>query len=259
MAKNKEKKRKTTFGDIIRNIIMIIALCVFLYSGYQLFTIFMEYKAGRDEYTELADLTVGSDLGVDIDLEEEFPIDFAELLEINPDTVGWIHFDEPEIIDYPIVQGTDNDYYLKHTFKKEPNNSGAIFMDCDNDPGFYDPNTFIYGHNMRDRSMFSQIKNYRDKEYWEENPYFYIYTVDERIQKYEIFSAHVVNAYDDSYLKYYQHDEAFQEYLDMIIAKSAYSTGIEVTAEDTIVSLSTCTSRVEDERFLLHGRLITEE
>lgn len=260
MSRKKQKTaRQKTGGGVMRTIVMLIAICVFLYSAYQLYLIFIEYKKGSDEYKKIAGEFMTID-PLDIDFEEELvcPIDFDALLAKNEDTVGWIQFREPSVINYPIMQAEDNDYYLKRTFERKVNSSGSIFMDCDNNKEFTDENTFIYGHNMKNGSMFGKLRKYREKEFWEENPYFYIYTPDKRVRKYQIFSCYVVDAEADSYIKFYDTEEMYEEYLAMITGRSIYDTEVEVSPADQIVSLSTCTSRADDERFLVHAKLIKQ-
>lgn len=116
----------------------------------------------------------------------ELQIDFAELIRTNQDFRGWLYFPALDI-SYPVVQGEDNDYYLKHSFEGESVNAGCIFMDCGASADWSDRNTFVFGHNMRDESMFGAFKNLlKGTASCEENPYFYIYTED-KVYIYEIF------------------------------------------------------------------------
>ena len=190
------------------------------------------------------------------DDKEKFRVDFDELMKINDDTVGWIRFyKEPSQINYPVVQGEDNDLYLHKTFSANENTLGAIFVDAAASSDFTDKNTIIYGHRMKDGSMFRKLEEYKDKDFWKENPYFYIYTPDGKTRTYTVFSAAVVKDTADQYNLTYATDEAFESYLKMCKEDSAYDTGTEVNAQSQIVSLSTCTNVREDERFLLQGVL----
>ena len=184
---------------------------------------------------------------------------FEKLLEMNSDVVGWIRFDEPSEINYPVVQGRDNEEYLKRTFEANTNKLGTLFVDVNNPGDFSGRNTFIYGHNMKNGSMFAQLLKYKDDSFYKEHPYFYIYTPDGKVRTYEIFSAGVVKDTSDSYIMDYADDAAFQTYIDYIKQQSAYPTSTEVTTASKIVSLSTCTNVRDDERFLVHGVMIKEE
>ena len=178
---------------------------------------------------------------------------------MNSDVVGWIRFDEPSEINYPVVQGRDNEEYLKRTFEANTNKLGTLFVDVNNPGDFSGRNTFIYGHNMKNGSMFAQLLKYKDDSFYKEHPYFYIYTPDGKVRTYEIFSAGVVKDTSDSYIMDYADDAAFQTYIDYIKQRSAYPTSAEVTTASKIVSLSTCTNVRDDERFLVHGVMIKEE
>ena len=155
MEENKKKKR--TAGDVIRMLIMIVALGVFCYSGYQLLSIYQEYKKGSDEYHALENKYIdekGMFEEINTDAAEptmKNPIDFAGLKAVNEDIIAWLKVGAIDI-SYPVTQGKDNDYYLHNTFENQPNIAGCIFMDHGCKKDFSDPNTIIYGHNMRNLS-----------------------------------------------------------------------------------------------------------
>ena len=161
-------------------------------------------------------------------------------------------------ISYPIMQGEDNEYYLKHTFEGQAVTAASIFMDANNHADFSDQNTFIYGHNMKDKTMFGKLNNYKDEEFYKENPYFYIYTPDGKVRMYKVFAASVVKDTSDAYNLTYNSDEEFESYLNLCRESSNYQVDVEVNAQSQIVSLSTCTNVKEDERFLLQGVLAGE-
>ncbi|MGE9940249.1 class B sortase [Bariatricus sp. SGI.161] len=245
------KKRKKK-GSILFNIVLVIAIAVFCVSAFQLFKIGKGYYDGRSEYDKIRDLAVETGKGEDE--QEGFKVNFDELLAINPDTIGWIRFSpEPSQISYPIVQGDDNSTYLKKTFSANENTLGAIFLNVDNQADFSDRNSIIYGHRMKDGSMFRHLQDYEEKSFWEANPYFYIYTPDGREITYHIYSVGVVEDTSDTYLTVFHTDEEYQTFLTMTKEVAAYDTGVEVTTEDTIVTLSTCTSASDNHRFVVRG------
>ena len=252
------RKKKKGGSNIVSNIILVIAIVVFAVSAYKLYGIFSEYNKGDKEYQKIQDLVINTDKKDDTK-EETFSVDFEKLLEMNSDVVGWIRFDEPSEINYPVVQGRDNEEYLKRTFEANTNKLGTLFVDVNNPGDFSGRNTFIYGHNMKNGSMFAQLLKYKDDSFYKEHPYFYIYTPDGKVRTYEIFSAGVVKDTSDSYIMDYADDAAFQTYSDYIKQQSAYPTSAEVTTASKIVSLSTCTNVRDDERFLVHGVMIKEE
>ena len=252
------RRKKKGGSNIVSNIILVIAIVVFAVSAYKLYGIFSEYNNGDKEYQKIQDLVINTEKKDDTK-EEAFSVDFEKLLEMNSDVVGWIRFDEPSEINYPVVQGRDNEEYLKRTFEANTNKLGTLFVDVNNPGDFSGRNTFIYGHNMKNGSMFAQLLKYKDDSFYKEHPYFYIYTPDGKVRTYEIFSAGVVKDTSDSYIMDYADDAAFQTYIDYIKQQSAYPTSAEVTTASKIVSLSTCTNVRDDERFLVHGVMIKEE
>ena len=252
------RRKKKGGSNIVSNIILVIAIVVFAVSAYKLYGIFSEYNKGDKEYQKIQDLVINTEKKDDTK-EETFSVDFEKLLEMNSDVVGWIRFDEPSEINYPLVQGRDNEEYLKRTFEANTNKLGTLFVDVNNPGDFSGRNTFIYGHNMKNGSMFAQLLKYKDDSFYKEHPYFYIYTPDGKVRTYEIFSAGVVKDTSDSYIMDYADDAAFQTYIDYIKQQSAYPTSAEVTTASKIVSLSTCTNVRDDERFLVHGVMIKEE
>ena len=252
------RRKKKGGSNIVSNIILVIAIVVFAVSAYKLYGIFSEYNKGDKEYQKIQDLVINTEKKDDTK-EETFSVDFEKLLEMNSDVVGWIRFDEPSEINYPVVQGRDNEEYLKRTFEANTNKLGTLFVDVNNPGDFSGRNTFIYGHNMKNGSMFAPLLKYKNDSFYKEHPYFYIYTPDGKVRTYEIFSAGVVKDTSDSYIMDYADDAAFQTYIDYIKQQSAYPTSAEVTTASKIVSLSTCTNVRDDERFLVHGVMIKEE
>lgn len=263
------RREKKTKGQIISNIVLVIAIGVFLFSGYKLYEIFSEYNKGETEYENIQEIVIkeGPVESADGDASQEetiFTVDFEKLKEINPETVAWIRFDEPSQISYPVVKGADNSKYLNTTFEGKRNSAGALFVDMDNSGDFTDRNTFIYGHNMKNGSMFGQLRKYKTKAFGQEHPYFYIYTPDGKETTYQVFAVSVVKDTSESYQKWYNTDEEFLDYIKYIRSIAGYKTDVEVGADSKIVSLSTCTNVSDDERLLVHGvkiheRLVEEE
>ena len=253
--KGAKKRRKRAAFNAGSTVVLIAAVCVFVFSLYQLVMMLVPYYSGGKEYDEIKDLAITADKD-----GEGFSVDFDALLKENPDTVAWIRFDEPSVISYPVVKSADNEEYLTKTFTENDNKLGAIFMDMRNNSDFLDMNTFIYGHNMRiGGEMFSQLKEYESEEFCKEHPYFYIYTPDGKVRTYTVFSAGVVNDTAENYEISYQTDEDFENYIKTCRESSNYTVDVEVNAQSKIVSLSTCTNVQDDERFLVQGVLTAED
>lgn len=192
----------------------------------------------------------------------EIPIDFAALQEQNPDVYAWITIPNTNV-DYPILQSAeDNSYYLTHTIDYEVATAGAIYTENYNHKDFEDPNTVIYGHNMKNGSMFRTLHNYEDRSFFDENREVLIYTPD-AIRHYEIFAAYV---YDNRHLLLnfdFEDQEVYQKYLDSIFSmrdmQSFVDTSMDVTAEDRIITLSTCYKGISERRYLVQAVLVSIE
>lgn len=256
----KKKKRR-----LLSNLILVVALATFSYSVYQVYLIHTEYQKGESEYEAIAEDVITEEVAEDVKNDNSetpeivFKVDFDKLRAVNEDTVAWIRFEQPEKISYPIVQGYDNSVYLHQTFEGKKNASGAIFMDAIHAEDFTDRNTFIYGHNMKNGSMFGQLRKYKNADFCAEHPFFYIYTPDGKELTYQIFAVGVVEDTAESYKNVYVDDNEFLQYIDYIRKVSRFKSDVKVTAESKIVSLSTCTNVTETQRMLVHGVKISEK
>lgn len=258
------KRRKKKKSGLLSNLVLILAVCVFLFSGYQLYQIFSEYKEGEKEYEEIRELVIEEapeeeKIGEEVLPKQEFTVDFATLQQMNPDTVGWIRFEEPAEISYPVVKGRDNEEYLTRTFEANDNKLGTLFVDKDNTGTFTDRNTIIYGHNMKNGTMFAQLLKYKEQDFFEKYPYFYIYTPDGKEAKYQIFVAGVVEETAVNYQFAFQSDEEFLNYINTIRQTSLYTPTVEITAASQIVTLSTCTNVADEERFVVQAVKVSEQ
>ncbi len=266
------KKTKTIINYLIfafRVIsVFIIIMCVYvLYWWYtdnqknsSLKEKYSEYILTKDQNKDLNNpdnpftpkYTTATDInGVSI---EAFGVDFNALFEQNSDCVGWVRVLDTSI-DFPIVQTTDNDYYLTHNIELEENGAGWIYADYRNNFITLDRNTIIYGHNRRNGTMFSNLQYYLDDNFCS-NPnhrYFNFNTKQGRFLA-EVFSAYKVST-DDVELYNEFSDEEFQETLNNWKAKSEYNFNTEVKPTDKILSLFTCDDDT-DYRILLHSKLI---
>ena len=178
-------------------------------------------------------------------------MDFRALQEVNEDVFGWIHIPYTQL-SYPMVQGEDNEYYLNHTWKKTYSSVGAIFLEqyCSRD--LSDFNTIVYGHRMQDGSMFASLRFYNDISHWQKNPKVYVWD-NNGGYIYEIFSAYEAGLTDPTYRIGFASDEQKQEFLDFCISKSVIETGITPTVNDQILTLSTCTGRGHDTRWVVQA------
>ena len=178
-------------------------------------------------------------------------IDFAALKEINNDVQGWIEIPDTQL-SYPILQYEDNDYYLKHTWKEEPNSVGSIYFECQVDPGLADFNTIIYGHRMRDLSMFGSLKYYEKISYWEEHPSVYVVT-EEEAYRYDIYAAYKASPEDIVYGLKINSRPKKQELIQFGLEHSIIDTGIVPSTFDRILTLSTCTGSGHASRWVVQA------
>lgn len=256
--------------DKIYRVILAVSLVLIVVASVNIFLLTREYRAGIEEYENLEQyievVEVPETVQVAVqEYEEEkesvipvsLDIDFDELKEINGDLVGWLYY-EPLEISYPIVRGNDNDYYTQYTFEQEKNSSGAIFMDFLNRTDLSDYNTIIYGHNMRNGTMFGSLKKLlNDASYVEEDPYFYIFTKDKAFM-YEIASVYITNQTSDTY-NLIETEENQKEYIDYILKSSTWLWDKEISSQDKIVTLSTCHGLHTTNRTVVHGVLVASE
>lgn len=252
---------------IFRIFVPVALTAIVLYSGYQALTAMLSEKRAKEAYEELA-LTVGAyqkeqpqEMQEEVSLPKLYPaleIDTEKLKEMNADFRGWLYI--PALsVSYPVVQGEDNDYYLKRSFEGEKLNAGSIFMDSGASADWSDRNTFVFGHNMRDGSMFGTFKLLlKDAGICAENPYFYIYTED-TVYTYEIFSIYKTKSDSERYMTF-SSDETYDAYVEWALENSVYESQAALTGRPNIVSLSTCYGSVgSSRRVLIHGALVRTE
>ena len=235
---------------------MLIAsvICLIGCAGF-----FIGMKLRSDEMEDLRSQVAVSDDSVSQTVNYvETPVDFVELKKQNPDIYAWINIPGTSV-DYPVLRREDdNSYYLNHTVDEKKSIYGSIYTENYNDTDFADFNTVIYGHNMKNGTMFGTLKKYRDKAFFEQNQYINIY-MPGRIMKYQIFAAYV---WDNRHILLsldFSNEDIREAYIDMILStrkmNANINSGLPVTKDDRIITLSTCTGN-DEERYLVQGVLI---
>lgn len=182
-------------------------------------------------------------------------MELSSLQEVNGDVIGWIHIPDT-VIDYPVLQGEDNHYYLSHTWDNKENVAGSIFMESTNQKDLSDFHTIIYGHNMKSKTMFSAIKNYRDENFWKEHPYIYIVN-DDGVYRYEVYASYEAGVTSDTYRLGFK-EEGKKVFLEMGMDQSVIETGVNPESTDRILTLSTCTGNGHDTRWVVQACLKME-
>lgn len=187
-------------------------------------------------------------------------LDWNELAKVNPDIYAWIYIPGTKV-DYPVLQHpTDNTYYLNYNMNGTRGYPGCIYTEKENNKDFSDFNTIMYGHNMRNETMFETLHYYEDKAFFVNDPYVYVYRGD-RVLVYEIFAAytagneHILYSYD------FQSQDGRQNYVDQIEKGTSGNlrNDVEVTADSHILTLSTCISGKAKNRYLVQAVLLNED
>ena len=297
--KNPKNKKKSSSNIILNSLIIIFTLLI-IFFVFMLIKETIPYVQSRKEYNELqqfilpeenvvkpstvivgnlgtenseeADENIGDKgnnaeensaeaSGENVMREATCPmtVDFEDLWKINPDVKGWIYLEALDIT-YPVVQGETNDDYIYTSVKGTANSGGSIFMDYRNSDNFSDPHTLIYGHNMKDGSMFGKLKKLYNQDFvdkWDAPLCFWIITPEGKY-RYDIFSIHTVSATGETYTLFIGQGDVVAAYIN----KMARQTGVELPQRvyndnDKVITLSTCTSG-DDYRLVVQGVLHVE-
>ena len=239
-----------------------------MFGTYQIIKIYREYHEGSSTYDDLdihvelpeelknstPELPLETQFGETETNDLNWPmIDFESLSSINSDIVGWLYIEGTKI-NYPIVQGEDNSYYLKHLFDGKYNSSGCIFLDTRNNADFSDRHSVIYGHNMRDGSMFAGLTKYKKQAYYDEHPIALLVTPGGNY-RIEFFAGYVASNKDDAWKISFFTDEEFEVWLNQAVEKSCFTSTVSPAVTDKIITLSTCSYEFDDAKFVLLGRV----
>ena len=179
------------------------------------------------------------------------------LFEKNIDYRGWIKIDNTNI-NYPILQGQDNEEYLYKDINNEYIVSGSIFMNYLNN-GFDDQNTVLFGHNMKNGTMFANLKKYKEEDFFYNNNYIEIELSNGQYLKYKVFSVYITDINDNYTKTSFEDKDEYKEFLERIKNKSIYKSDISVNENDKIITLSTCSYEFDDARLVVTGKLIDKE
>ena len=240
-------------------IISLILACVMIVSGLQIWKTLSIYYTSDRVYADLRPAETASQPAADSSLSSEEAdtacnpaVDFTKLKKINPDLVGWIYLPDTKI-NYPIVQGSDNTYYLQHLFTKEKNRAGCIFLDSRNSSGFSDLHSILYGHHMKNIAMFSELEHYEKQSFYDAHPVVWILTPDKNYQL-QLFSGYITKESANAW-QLFSTSEEESAWITETIQQSAFQSPVTPKAGDPIVTLSTCSYDFENARFVLHGVL----
>ncbi len=241
---NKRKKQYSIIAVTGIIVILSVLLVFLIYSD----------KKGIEPVTNAVKTTNSTTIVPKPTEEPTTTMDFSELKSINSEVFAYINIPGTNI-DYPIIYD-ENEYYLNRTIEGEYDYHGTLFVQHYNTNTFKDKNTIIYGHNMKNGSMFGSLKEYRNASYLVEHPMVYI-DLEDGTHAYEIFSCYETSANSNTYTIGFasQPDGRYEQFVHTLKNSSAYDTGIEVSKNDRVITLSTCTKRSEN-RFVVHAKRI---
>ena len=245
------RKFKKKVVNSIYNILILICVIGFITTLLFILNENQKFRLADKNYQDIRTLRVISSSNDSI---ENTVIDFDSLSKINPDIVGWIGIEGLEI-DYPIVQTKDNEFYLNHLFSLEKNKLGAIFMDYRSNSKFKDRNTIVYGHNMKNGSMFSSLTNYKKQDYYDANPDILLITKELKYRV-DFFAGVIVDGSYESVRLDFSNEDDFTQYIDSLVEMSTFKSAVTVGSEDRIISLVTCSYEYNNARYALYGKLV---
>lgn len=234
-------------SKILITLIQIVLIAVIIFSGIKIIEWIKSNKKNKDIMSEIKENVV---INNETDSNnEEYKIDFAKLKQKNSDAIAWIKVNGTDI-DFPVVKGTDNSYYLTHNFDKEKNKAGWIFADYRNKFDGTDKNIIIYGHNMKNGSMFASLKDVIKEEWYnnENNKYIALITENENC-KYQVFSVYQTET-EEYYLQ--TNISNFKEFVKKIKGRSKKNFNVDIKETDSILTLSTCADNTKY-RVVLHA------
>ncbi len=272
----RKKKRKLRFRKWVIVCFLLFFLSVFVFSSYQLYAWFIDNKKIEnieDDVVETTsikekdDTNTTQNVNPPEDVTNDYwnyikmnllEVDFNELLAKNSDTVGWIQVKGTNI-NYPIVQTTDNSYYLNHAFDGSENEAGWVFMDYRNDPVNFNQNTILYAHSRLTGSMFGSLKNILNSSWYtdKENHIIRLSTPTENTM-WQVFSVYTIPKESYYITPSFSTDEAYQKFLNTIKNRSEVEFSGDVNTSDIVLTLSTCQDNFGN-RIVMHAKLIKKE
>lgn len=263
-ASGTHKRKKKKNSKMLYYVLLVVLLAVLIFSAVKIISYLNQQRLSEKQQSAISDEFItpvnnnegnsGGNGETDQPTDssepqpEQISVDFGKLCAKYPDTVGYIYGANTGI-SYPIVQGSDNDFYLKHDYDGNTNNNGSIFMEylCSGD--FSSGNSIIYGHHMKSGLMFAHLENYKSQSYYDAHPYFYIYTPTKNYRL-DLFAGCVVAGDADIYSL-----EPSADTIASMVSKSTFKSKIG-TPTGNIVTLSTCDYTYSDARYVVLGQLV---
>lgn len=254
-----KKKQQSGIKKFISRSITIVCLSIFLYAAYGLTDVFIDYYKNRKMLSNVQEMYY--DVGAEEEENrepDEIRSGFDELLKHNDNVVGWITMDGTQI-DYPILQTDNNIEYLTKDYNDRVTRAGSIFLDYRNDIKADNMNTVVYGHRMKDGSMFQHLTKFLDEDFLKEHQTFEYDTL------YDSYEAEIFSVYntltDFNYIETeFPEDQEYADLLKQMQDKSHFETNVEVNSDDLIITLSTCDYELDENegRLVVHAKLVAK-
>ena len=252
---------------LVLAILLTLSLLVLAAGGYVLCQRVAEYAEGNEAYSGLEEYASFHSSSPDADesgsvQQTETPqaqsgapsVDFAALSQINPDIVGWLYCEGTQI-NYPVVQGSDDEHYLDHLFDGTQNANGCLFLDSRVDASFSSVHSIIYGHHMRSGAMFAALDGYKRQSFYDAHPTMLLITPDATYEV-QLFAAYVADPSEDAWEVSFANDEEIQAWIDAAIARSTFTSDVKPKPGDRLLTLSTCSYEFGDARFVVVGVMV---
>ncbi len=245
----KSESRNLRIRRMAVNVIMVCLALIVVVSGIKVFTIIRDYRANQAVYDKVSEQAQKDGFTGDID--------FDALRAINPDVVGWLYYEDTPV-NYPVVQGTDNDKYLNTMFDGTWGSFGTLFVDCVTEAPFKQFNTIVYGHHMKDGSMLAALSKLKDPSWCGDHPRFELVTPD---GKYHLEIWAFLNQPSDSniYVTNINDSGAQSEYIGLAENLADYVTSVSVAPGDRLVLLSTCAYEYDEARYIAVCKMVPWE
>ncbi|MCI8486924.1 MAG: class B sortase [Clostridia bacterium] len=258
-GKHKRKKKQIKQNKKLK--IAVLGILIFIFAigiGYIGYYIYNNFKSQNDD--------VLSNIAVDdkqiTETKTERILQLEELKKQNNDIIGWIEI-ENTLINYPVLQCEDNNFYMTHNYKKEYSAEGSIFLDKDYNWELPSSNLLLYGHNNKNKTMFAELLNYKEESYYKEHPTIRFTTLaeDKTYEIIAVFKSRVYYKSEKDVFRYYyfinaENEEEYNNYINESKKASLYDTGKTATYGDQLLTLSTCEYSQEDGRFVVVAKKV---
>lgn len=257
-SRHSSKKKKRLYLQL--KIIALLILVAFLLIVAAIAVVLFQYKEADKVYKEAEQNYAKR---VEVQEKKDFTrcpieVDFDELQAINSEIIGWIYCEDTPI-NYPICHTTDDEYYLTHAYDKTETKNGAIFLETENDSAFSEANSILYGHHMKNGSMFASLAKWSEQSYFDSHSYMWLLT-PEVTYRIDLFAGYGTDANSDTYTVFRNYGQQMSDYLENVIVQSDVESDVDISDETShFVVMSTCEYSYENARYVLHGKLVPIE